>query len=231
MRILRAVVTVAVIGVAATAWAEPPVISFQDGRVTVRATGVPLRVILQEWARQGQTRVVGLEKVAGAPMTIELVDIPEKQALETLLRSIAGYVAAPRLVVTSSSISSYDRLLLLPTSVVSPSPAGGPRAGAFSPSPAQQRPVFPDPIQLANDDDGPADQTRLNEQLFAPAPDDAVPAGAVPGPGGQLRPPPIPGDQAGTPALLEPASSEAAGPLTSPRPGILPAPQPARPRP
>ena len=48
-------------------------------------------------------------------MTLELVNVPERQALDTLLRSTAGYLAAPRPVgVLGASV--YDRIMILPTS-------------------------------------------------------------------------------------------------------------------
>jgi hypothetical protein len=101
MKLVRLAVFVAAFGIAGPASAEPLSIAFDNGRVTLKATDVPLRQILQEWARLGQTRVVGLEKLAGAPVTIELTAVPERHALEVLLRSIAGYVAAPRLAAAA----------------------------------------------------------------------------------------------------------------------------------
>ena len=42
-------------------------LEFGDGYVTISAVSVPLRQVLTEWARLGQTRVVNAEKLAGAP--------------------------------------------------------------------------------------------------------------------------------------------------------------------
>ena len=91
------------VSVAALAWgiAVPAVagdlkLTIQNGRVTIIAHDVPLQQILQEWARLGNTKIVNAEKVVGLPVTLELVDVPERQALDTLLRSTAGYLAAPR---------------------------------------------------------------------------------------------------------------------------------------
>ena len=44
----------------------------------------------------GGTKIVGAERITGAPLTLKLVDVPEAQALEIILRSVAGYMAAPR---------------------------------------------------------------------------------------------------------------------------------------
>jgi hypothetical protein len=229
MRLLQAAVIVAALGVASPASAGQLEILFDNGRVTVRATDVTLRQILQEWARQGQTRIAGLEKLAGAPVTIELVDLPERQAIEILLRSVAGYMAAPRLAASGPTQSSYDRLMILATSVAAPAPVGGPRSTAFAPPPQPQ--PFPDPIQLANGDDGPAEMTPPpGAPAFGPPTDPAAgPAGPMM-PGGQLRPQ-MPGDSGPVPGTND-AAAPPQGPLTAPRPGILPVPQqPQQPRP
>ncbi|MCC7178631.1 MAG: hypothetical protein IT177_09600 [Acidobacteria bacterium] len=108
-------VGVVVLALSASASAQQLTLQFQDGRVTVDAAGVPVRTILSEWARLGGTRVVGGEKVAGAPVTIRLENVPEAQALEIILRNVAGYMAAPRRA-DSTGASAYDRILVLPTS-------------------------------------------------------------------------------------------------------------------
>ena len=82
--------------VAAPAGAQQLKVSFDNGLVSVDATSVPVRQILNEWAKQGGTKVVGAERITGAPLTIKLIDVPEAQALEIILRSVAGYMAAPR---------------------------------------------------------------------------------------------------------------------------------------
>jgi hypothetical protein len=226
MNLARLAVFVAAIGIAGQASAEPLSIAFDNGRVTLKATDVPLRQILQEWARLGQTRVVGLEKLAGAPVTIELTAVPERHALEVLLRSIAGYVAAPRLAAAAPTASTFDRLLLLPTSVAAPAPArAAARPPAFAPPPPQPQ-AFPDPIQLANGESEPTEGQPANVPIFTPAPDAMAPGATGPG---QLRPPPGPGDPNMTPGPVE-TPPQMQGPLTAPRPGILPA-QPPQPQP
>lgn len=101
-------------------------LTLQDGRVTLVADGVTVRQILAEWARIGETTIVGLERLSGPPVTLRLVDVPERAALETLLRTASGYMAAPRRVF-AERVSMYDRILILPTSApvaASASPAG-----------------------------------------------------------------------------------------------------------
>ena len=65
-------------------------VSLADGRATIVARNATLRQVLAEWARVGGTRIVNLERVAGAPDNFELRNVPEAKALATLLRSVAG---------------------------------------------------------------------------------------------------------------------------------------------
>jgi hypothetical protein len=105
---------------AVPAAAQPSVkVSFQEGgRVTVEATSATVRSILNEWAKNGGTKVIGADKVSGAPVTLKLVNVPEAQALETILRSVAGYMAAPSKIATGPSI--YDRILIMATTSAPP---------------------------------------------------------------------------------------------------------------
>src|SRR5215218_4286482 len=93
--IFAAGVALCVLSVSAPVLADVHV-TMNNGRVTVLAKDATLRQILTEWAKVGQTNVVNVERVPGAPMTLELRDVPEAQALEILLRPLSGYMAAPR---------------------------------------------------------------------------------------------------------------------------------------
>jgi hypothetical protein len=75
-------------------WAQQVKIAFHDGQVSVDSNGAPPRAILAEWSKVGGTNIVNAERVIGAPLTLKLVDVPEAQALEIILRSVAGYMAA-----------------------------------------------------------------------------------------------------------------------------------------
>jgi len=230
MNYLRVAILVAAVCMPVSVSAGELVLSFKNGAVTLKATEVSLRQILNEWARLGQTRIVGLEKLTGAPVTLELIDVPEKQALEILLRSVAGYVAAPR-AMASAGLSRFDRLAVLPTSIASAAPIGAaPRPAAFAPTPPTP---FPDPIQLANEEpDASEGPTPAGIPVFNPngepvnMPGPAVnPGGPMPG---QLRPP-------GTEDPTNPAQGNAPAPVGIPpmittRPGVIPLPPPA-PRP
>ena len=91
-------------------------LEIHDGRVNLDAAAVPARQILTEWARVGGTKVVGGDKVTGGLLTLRLVNMSERQALDIILRNVAGYMAAPRLASSMPGASSYDRILILPTS-------------------------------------------------------------------------------------------------------------------
>ena len=99
-----------------TAWpaaAQNLKVSFHDGRVSVEANAVPVRVILTEWGKVGGTKIVGAERISGAPLTVKLIDVTEAAALETILRSVAGYMAAPR--NSGVGASTYDRIMVMAT--------------------------------------------------------------------------------------------------------------------
>lgn len=114
----------AVLAFAAPARAGEVKLSFSNGRVSVVATDASPREILGEWARLGKVRVTNLDRLAGAPVTLQLTDVPEPRALETILRGTAGYIAAARRE-PGSAISQYDRILLMP-GVAPPMPQAAP---------------------------------------------------------------------------------------------------------
>jgi hypothetical protein len=172
-------------------------LEIHDGRVNLDAAAVPARQILTEWARVGGTKVVGGDKVTGPLLTLRLINMPERQALDIILRNVAGYMAAPRLASSMPGASSYDRILILPTSsapTTAPANAGlrMPNTGAMGgvdrrvpprppglPSPVEpdvsvEQPEIPDP-----DDVGFNGQTPVftfpqpqpqGNQLFVPVP-------------------------------------------------------------
>src|SRR5213596_407264 len=137
---------VAAIGVAAwllagsVAFAEVQ-LSLQDGRVTLIAKDATVRQILTEWARVGQTNIVNVDRIPGGPLTLELTDVPEQQALDILLRAVSGYVAAPRAVPVANA-SVFDRIVVMPTTAApaaAPSPQAAPSAQSGTQPP---RPLF-----------------------------------------------------------------------------------------
>lgn len=126
------------------AWAGPASaqglkLEFKDGKVSIDASNVPVRTLLTEWGRLGGTKVVGAERIAGSPLTIHLENVPEAQALEIVLRNVAGYMAAPR-AAASLGASAYDRILVMPTSSAPPAAAANNRPNAAPPGLVGGRP-------------------------------------------------------------------------------------------
>jgi hypothetical protein len=95
--------------------AQDLTLAIRDGRAKLSARNVTASRILAEWARVGRTRVVNAERLAGPLLTLELDWVPERVALETILRSASGYVAAPRPAGAAGG-SLFDRILIMPAS-------------------------------------------------------------------------------------------------------------------
>lgn len=190
-----------------TAAAQGVQLEFRDGHVTLRAENVPVRTILQEWSRLGGTQMVNGDRVPGAPVTLELIDVPERQALDVLLRNAAGYMIGSR--ATGEGRSSFDRVLILPTS-----------SAPFNPPPPAG--FVPPPPPLPDFDDFPND---VELQPFR-TPRDFVPDDM---PGQTLPPPPYqPDPDDAGPARPTTPQPGVPGPLPgAARPGeIIPVPQP-----
>src|SRR5919107_3272151 len=113
-------------GIAPIAHAGELKLTLGNGRATLIAQDVPLRQVLAEWARLGQTTIVNGDKLTGPPLTLQLIDRPEREVLDLILRSASGYIAAQR-QVSLAGASQFDRVMILPVS-------RGP-VGAVSPPP------------------------------------------------------------------------------------------------
>src|SRR5262245_31342079 len=104
-------------------------LTMQDGRVTIIADNVPLRQILQEWARVGQARILNAEKLTGGNVTLRLVDATEREALDVLLRSANGYIAAARTTPVAGA-GSFDRITIFVSSKAAPAQSASAAAPA-----------------------------------------------------------------------------------------------------
>jgi hypothetical protein len=127
-------------------------LSLRGGRVTIVAKDATLRQILAEWARVGKTTVVNLERVPGGPLTLELRDVPESEALDVLLRSLSGYMTAPRTSPVADG-SIYSAIAVMPTVAAPVS-----RTASASPAPAPFTP--PSPFVQNDDEENAAAQLR-----------------------------------------------------------------------
>jgi hypothetical protein len=202
-------------------------LSFNGGKVDLSAENASVRAILTEWGRIGGTRVVNAERIAGPPITVEFKDAYEQQALESLLRGVAGYMVGQRVVPGTPTSSGFDRIVILAVSTA-PRPAPVTPAVSRPPGPQPLR-RLPAPVQ---DDQNDSDENEPNAAAAAGAPRPETPADLRRRLGQLLEadadndadePPPAPS----TPANPFGVTTGAA------RPGVItpvPAPRPAQPR-
>ncbi len=226
----------ALVGVAAVAAAQAPLqLQISNGRVTLHAQNVPVRAILAEWAKVGGAKIINGDGVS-APLTLDLEGVPERQALDIILRGVSGYVLAARQPGVAGA-SIYDRIMILPTSVAPRNPPP-----AVAGTPGMIRPVAPRGTddQNANDD---ADAAQGNDGVPlgrpVPIPRPIVGGAPVATPGGLPIVPPVAvvpdGEPQQPPTLVvTPANPFGLPAGSSTRPGVItppPAQQPTPPRP
>lgn len=209
-------VTALVAAVAAPAAGEGTLkLELKNGRVTLEARDVPPSQILAEWARVGQTRIVNGERVPGGPITLQLVDVPEAKALDAVLRSVAGYLAAPRPVAVPDA-SMFDRILVLAK------PRQAARAQVAVPQPAAAQ-------RFRGQQVGVRQQVDDQDQVLTPEPAPGEVNPNMPPQPGYTTPgfptPPDPGANPAMPPTQEmPATNVPGGmvpPGSSPIPGVI----------
>jgi hypothetical protein len=110
-------------------------LTIRNGQVSLVAKDATVRQILTEWARVGQTKIVNVERIPGGPITLELKNVSEQEALDVLLRSVSGYMAAPRAAAVANA-SAFDRIIVMPTSVA-------PRSAGAAPAAVYPQPGLP----------------------------------------------------------------------------------------
>jgi hypothetical protein len=146
---LPAVAALAVVASPAAAQVSTPGVSLviRDGKVTLKAEQASIRQILAEWERQGQVKITGTDKLVGAPLTLTLIDIPEKQALEIVMRGVPGYMAVDRVAQADggpAGSSRFDRVVVMAraTTPVAAAPPASLAGSRGMPSPAQPPTAF-----------------------------------------------------------------------------------------
>lgn len=227
MKLLSLTVALALWALAAAspAWAGEVKLQIRNGRVTLEAQNATAREILAEWSRVGGTRFVNAERVPGGPLTLVLTDVPESKALDTVLRSVSGYMAAPRPAAVPGA-SVYDRIVILATARQAPSP------GLAGPSPVDNsqrfrpgRPMRPDEqdeMMSPNPGFPGATPNMPPATPGMPMPGDpGVGQGGqpMPGPGGAVAPvQSAPGMPGGLPAGASPVP----GVIVPPKPPVKP---------
>ena len=133
---------------AGTAAAQDFALQFRDGLVTLVVREVSVPRILDRWARIGGTRIVNGEAIQVAPVTLQLVDVPEREALAILLRDVGGYIMAER-HDDAQGASVIDRILVLPRRAVPirnlpPQPMAAPTVLSEGPEVSEPQPAGPD---------------------------------------------------------------------------------------
>jgi hypothetical protein len=209
-------------------------LTIKDGQVFLMAKDATVRQILETWARVGQTKIVNIEKIPGGPISLQLEGVSERTALEVVLRSVSGYVAAPRPIAVPDA-SAFDRIMVMPTSVAPPPlPVQAARPGAAPnfPQPVQQPQPFEDDDQQTDDDAPAVAPPPGRAPVFAPfnQPQNVNPAqGGMVMPGGMA-----PAQQQLPPGALIPNTPGTPGTTTfggTPMPGMIVQPPPGSPNP
>ncbi len=212
------------VSVAAPAAAGDVQLQLGNGRITLQARDATVREILAEWARVGGVRIVNGERVMGAPLTLDLQGVPEAQALNVLLRSVSGYMAAPK-TQAAASASMYDRIVIM----------AAPRSAAVSAGAAMPMPQQPMQFQQRGMVGmNPANPAMLDDQDEPTGPPPmypgAYPRGTLPPQQPFAQPPgmpqqvPAPGSiPQGAPGTVSPYVVQPGQPVTGgpPQPGAV----------
>jgi len=200
MKTFHVLAVVALLAAGATsAAAQGVTLEFQgSGKVRLVAQNVPVSQILAEWSRQGRTTIVNGERVSGPPVTLELQNVSEQEALDIVLRNVSGYLVAAR-ETSISGASAYDRIYILPTSS---RPTTAAATSASLPQAVQVQDDSDDDAPLPNGPRGP------NTPLGARLPRD------VNQPTNTVRPPVTVDDEPPTPSPNNPFVGAA-------RPGVV----------
>jgi len=134
---------------AAAAGAPTLQLTFKEGRVTLTtAGGTTAAQVLAEWSRIGGTRIVNGDRVDGPPLTLELKDVPELEALDIVLRHAGGFIATARSSERAGAapqLSTVAQVTVLPASRTTAPPP----VAVEAPPPASD-PVPAPPILDAN---------------------------------------------------------------------------------
>jgi hypothetical protein len=162
-------------------------LKLHNGLVTIDAKDASIHQIIAEWQKVGRTLFIDADGLAGPPITLQLSDVPERQALDLILKSAAGYMAAPRSMLVPNA-SVYDRIFVLASSVAPPAPPPGairrPPVVLYPQSPNQNprqipvfRPRFPARPPANGDQDNDSDDED-DDAAQAPAASPVVTAPA-----------------------------------------------------
>jgi len=112
-------------------------LQFHAGLVDLSAHAVTVAQILARWSEVGGTMVVNGDQIQSGPMSLDLVDVPEREALSVILRGVPGYLLAEG-ADPNPARSAIGRIVVLPTRTIPPAATAvvpsSPAAVAVSPS-------------------------------------------------------------------------------------------------
>jgi len=137
----------AVIGVlgAPPAPSRPIQLSIRDGRVWLKADHATITDVLAEWARVGHTQIVNAESLAAIPLTVELRDVPELEALAVITRSTGGFMTVSRAAGNAdaaATLSQFSRVVILAAAPRSAFAKPATTPAAADPPPADSAAVY-----------------------------------------------------------------------------------------
>ena len=97
----------------AIAGAQTPRVSLvlDERGVTLDARDATLREVLSEWERVGGMKVLNAEVLGERRVTLQLNAVAEREALDIVLRDLAGYVLGLR-AASANALSEYGTLVL-----------------------------------------------------------------------------------------------------------------------
>jgi hypothetical protein len=209
----RPAAALVLVALASPCWAGQVKLEIRGGLVTLSAKDASVREILAEWSRVGQTRIVNAERVPGGGLlNLELNGVPEAKALDIVLRSVAGYLAAPRPAGTVAG-SRFDRIMIM--AVARPASGGASPASTYS-APAT-------PTQLERGRMGGYQPPQAQPSLMVDDQDEPVqpqPQPVTPAMGSQSAP--APGMPTGQPVPVAPGQVPQAPQATPYPPGQQP---------
>lgn len=201
-------------------------LSLRDGRLTLVAVNATPAQIFDAWSRAGGVQVVNAERMPATPLSLTIQDVPEEQALDTVLRAVTGYMARRR-PSPATNASIFDRIIILaapagarPPTTPALLPAAGPGRSAPAPPPPNVLPQGPGVGRLIGADGQPMEDDQ------ADAPPAPFNGGDVPQPAGRAvaqprvmpRSPqaPVPPSQDGAPPQTQPAGTSQPGVSSAP---------------
>jgi len=175
-------------------------LSIHDGRVWLKTERATIADILAEWARVGRTQIINSEALPAIPMTVDLQDVTELEALGVITRATGGFMTVSRNGADTdgaAALSQFSRVVILAAArrstfadpPTTPAPSYTPPAAIYAPSGAQ-RVIGPDgqPVPDDQEDAPPPPRTAPTTPGhslppgFSEPPDSRSPGGtAVPG--------------------------------------------------